>query len=102
MASICDSWNIPYIDLSKIHPPEEISAAIDAVQPKIILSSIECISSPAIQDQINALDVAYVAVDECQVQYQFMKSLRFQPHLTCNYHKISRPHAGSRSDWRMV
>ena len=67
MAAICDTWRIPYVDLSNIHTSEQISSVLEELQPKVILCSIESISNPAIQDQINNLDVAYIAIDECQV-----------------------------------
>ena len=69
MSALCDAWRIPYIDLSSIHSIDQISSAIVEIQPKIILCSIESISNPAIQAQINSLEVAYIAIDECQVTF---------------------------------
>ena len=67
MEEICKSWDIPYLNLSGI-PPQEIEARINTGDPKILLASIEDISNPAIQSQLQSVDVSYVALDEAQVR----------------------------------
>ena len=69
MALVCENWKIPYINLADIRKPDDITQQIEEVQPKIILCSIENISDEAIQRKLQRLNVAYVAVDECQVCY---------------------------------
>ena len=59
-------WGIPFLNLSGI-PPEDITAKIELSNPKIILSSIEDISREEIQSQLQLLKIAYVAIDESQV-----------------------------------
>ena len=66
MAGICDSWDIPYLNLSEINPLE-IQEKIDSEDPKILLASIEDITNPVIQSQIQNVDVSYIALDEAQV-----------------------------------
>ena len=66
MANICSSWNIPYLNLSETQPLQ-IQEKIDSEDPKILLASIEDISNPTIQAQLQNTDVAYVALDEAQV-----------------------------------
>ena len=66
MAGICDSWDIPYLNLSDINPLE-IQEKIDSEDPKILLASIEDITNPVIQSQIQNVDVSYIALDEAQV-----------------------------------
>ena len=66
MAGICDSWDIPYLNLSEINPLE-IQEKIDREDPKILLASIEDITNPVIQSQIQNVDVSYIALDEAQV-----------------------------------
>ena len=66
MASICTTWKIPYLNLSET-PPLEIEAKILATEPKILLASIEDISNPLIQSQLQNVEVSYVALDEAQV-----------------------------------
>ena len=67
MSKICDSWQIPHINLSEIHDPQAISLKLEEVNPKIILCAIEDLNREDIQDVIQLLRVAYVAIDECQV-----------------------------------
>ena len=68
MASLCEAWDIPYLNLSDIPNKSDVESKIEAGDPKIILSSIEDISNPLIQSQLQTLDVSYVAIDEAQVQ----------------------------------
>ena len=67
MAGICEGWGIPYLNLSDITSPAEISVKLAEIDPKIILCSIEAISDHAIQTELQSLDVSYIAIDECQV-----------------------------------
>ena len=67
MAITCQEWSIPYLNLSEVQAPAEIPEKLDEINPKIILSSIESISDPSVQSFLHSLEVAYVAVDECQV-----------------------------------
>ena len=67
MATTCENWDIPYLNLSDIQNPAEIGHKIAELEPKIILSSIEDISNDAIQSQLQTLTVSYIAIDECQV-----------------------------------
>ena len=67
MASICEEWNIPYLNLADVRSPSEISGKLSELAPKVILCSIEAISDPAIQSQLQSLEVGYIAVDESQV-----------------------------------
>ena len=66
MAATCESWEIPYLNLSDINP-STIAEKVATEQPKVLLSSIEDISNCSVQAQLQCLRVAYVAVDECQV-----------------------------------
>ena len=79
MATICQSWEIPYLNISDITNPAEIAAKLEETDPKIILCSIEDISDPRIQSQLQSLNVSYVALDECQVH---LPSLSYYSHLT--------------------
>ena len=67
MATICENWEIPYLNISDITSPAEISSKLEETEPKIILASIEDVSDPAIQGQLQLLQVSYIALDECQV-----------------------------------
>ena len=67
MASICEGWGIPYLNLSDITSPSEICLQLAEIDPKIILCSIEAISDHVIQTELQSLDVSYIAIDECQV-----------------------------------
>ena len=67
MASTCENWDIPYLNLSTIKNPGDISDKLQELEPKIILSSIEDISSSAVQAQLQTLNISYIAIDECQV-----------------------------------
>ena len=67
MARVCELWAIPFINLADIRHPEEITQKVAEVKPKIILCSIQNVSDEAIQRRLQKLNVAYVAVDECQV-----------------------------------
>ena len=68
MASDCDSWDIPYLNLSDIRHPAEIQAKLADLDPKIILASIEDISNPSVQSELQSLTIRYIALDEAQVQ----------------------------------
>ena len=67
MSLVCKKWGIPYINLADARNPDEITKMIEELNPKVILCSIEDVSDEAIQRRLQRLDVAYVAVDECQV-----------------------------------
>ena len=68
MASLCEEWDIPYLDVSTVKTGERIDILLDELQHKVILCSIEAISNSSIQDQLQSLNVAYIAIDECQVK----------------------------------
>ena len=70
MANICERWHIPYLNLSDVTSPSEIASRLRELDPKIILCSIEDISDPNIQSQLQSLMVSYIAMDECQVPKQ--------------------------------
>ena len=61
MAKICDDWNIPYINLSEISKKEDISTIVEEAKPKIILSSIEDISDPIVQNSLQ-LVLNYICI----------------------------------------
>ena len=67
MAQVCTAWKIPFLNLSDAKDPDDIPKMLEELNPRIILSSIEDISSAAIQSKLQLLDVQYVAIDECQV-----------------------------------
>ena len=69
METICTAWNIPFLNLSGVGDPEDISEKLRQLNPKIILASIEDISNAEIQSQLQLLHVTYVAIDECQVSF---------------------------------
>ena len=55
MATICQSWEIPYLNISDITNPAEIAAKLEETDPKIILCSIEDISDPRIQSHLTKI-----------------------------------------------
>ena len=67
MATTCENWDIPYLDLSTIKCPGDIGVKLQELEPKIILSSIEDISNPSVQAQLQSLNISYITIDECQV-----------------------------------
>ena len=67
MTVVCQRWDIPYLNISDVINPVEIASKLEETDPKIILCSIEDISNPAIQAQLQSLEVSYIALDECQV-----------------------------------
>ena len=67
MVAICETWEIPHLNISGVTNPGEIAARLVDTDPKIILCSIEDISDPSIQAQLQSLNVSYVALDEAQV-----------------------------------
>ena len=67
MATTCQEWGIPYLNLSEVQDPAEIPEKLAQINPRVILSSIESISDPNVQRFLQSLEVAYIAVDECQV-----------------------------------
>ena len=67
MASTCEQWQIPYLNLAEVHSPSDIPRKLSEVSPKIVLCSIEAISDPAVQSQLQSINVEYIAVDESQV-----------------------------------
>ena len=78
MAKICDDWNIPYINLSEVSKKEDIASIIEEAKPKIILSSIEDISDPIVQNSLQLVNIKYVALDECQVNIHALKSFKIE------------------------
>ena len=66
MEQVCQSWKIPYLNISGI-PATEIMSSLKSASAKIMIASIESISDVAVQKAIQNLSVNYVAVDECQV-----------------------------------
>ena len=75
MTIVCQRWDIPYLNISDILNPSEIASKLEEADPKIILCSIEDISDPAIQAQLQTLNVSYIALDECQVISYYKLSL---------------------------
>ena len=75
MTIVCQRWDIPYLNISDILNPSEIASKLEEADPKIILCSIEDISDPAIQAQLQTLNVSYIALDECQVFSYYKLSL---------------------------
>ena len=67
MASTCEQWSIPYLNLAEVHAPSDIPQRLSEVAPKVVLCSIEAISDPAVQSQLQSVNVEYIAVDESQV-----------------------------------
>ena len=67
MEKICTDWGIPFLNLSGVTEPENISEMLQHSSPKVILSSIEDISREEIQSQLQLLQITYVAIDESQV-----------------------------------
>ena len=69
MASVCEAWDIPYLNLSNIHNPSDIQTKVVDLDPKIILASIEDISNPSVQSELQGLTIRYIALDEAQVHF---------------------------------
>ena len=67
METICTDWGIPFVNISGITNPEDIPENLNQSSPKVILSSIEDISREEVQTHLQHLQIAYVAIDECQV-----------------------------------
>ena len=67
MSSICEDWEIPYLNISEVRNPAEITTKLQELQPKVIIASIEDIANSSVQSQLQALKISYVALDECQV-----------------------------------
>ena len=42
-------------------------ASLTELKPKVLLSSIEDMNKEDVQAKLHMLDIAYVAIDECQV-----------------------------------
>ena len=70
METICADWGIPFVNISGITNPEDIPEILNQSNPKVILSSIEDISREDIQTHLQLLQIAYVAIDECQVWFE--------------------------------
>ena len=66
MEQICESWKIPFCNISGMKPGD-IIANIKTKDAKILIASIELISDVTVQKALQDLKVNYVAVDECQV-----------------------------------
>ena len=67
MASVCKAWDIPYLNISDVHSTSEIQTKVADLDPKIILASIEDISNPSVQSELQGLAIRYIALDEAQV-----------------------------------
>ena len=67
MENICSAWNIPFLNLSDVSNPDDIPDKLTELKPKILLSSIEDMNKEDVQAKLLMLDIAYVAIDECQV-----------------------------------
>ena len=66
-ANTCESYGIPYLNLSEVNSSAEIGAKLEEIDPKVVICSIEAISDPSVQAQLQSLAVSYIALDECQV-----------------------------------
>ena len=63
MAKVCEAWKIPYINLSSHNANQNIT------EPRVILASIEDLANVTLQKYLLSVkNIAYVAVDECQVR----------------------------------
>ena len=79
METNCIDMGIPFLNISGVGNPENIKEILEQSSPKVILSSIEDISREEIQSQLQLLKIAYVAIDECQVDFQIScSSLRYK------------------------
>ena len=67
MEKICSEWNISCLNISNILSPDEIPVKIDELSPKVILASIEDLDKEDVQAALQMVNMAYVAIDECQV-----------------------------------
>ena len=67
MEKICSEWNISCLNISNILSPDEIPVKIDELSPKVILASIEDLDKEDVQAALQMVNIAYVAIDECQV-----------------------------------
>ena len=68
MTQVCESWGISYLNLAAIDE-KLIGEEIAAVKPKILISSIEKISTPSVQKQLFDLHLEYISLDEAQVRF---------------------------------
>ena len=68
MSKVCISWKIPFLNISEIKL-EELPLKLEEVKPKILLASIEDMNREDVQDKLQLLNIAYVAIDECQVKF---------------------------------
>ena len=66
MCNVCSSWGIKYLNLSTVQE-DTIGEKVNSEQPKIIISSIEKISSSNVQKQLFNVKFDYISVDEAQV-----------------------------------
>lgn len=74
METVCEAWKIPCLNISGVACPQDIPEKLDQIKPKILLASIEDVYREEIQDQLQMLDICYVAVDECQVRNFSLKT----------------------------
>ena len=68
MTGVCESWGISYLNLADIDE-KLIGEQIAAVKPKIVISSIEKISTASVQKQLFDLQLDYISLDEAQVSF---------------------------------
>ena len=68
MTQVCESWGISYLNLAAIDE-KLIGEEIADVKPKILISSIEKISTPSVQKQLFDLHLEYISLDEAQVRF---------------------------------
>ena len=73
MASICEEWDIPYLNLSEVRNHGDITTKLQELEPKVIIASIEDMANSSIQSQIQTLKISYIALDECQVLLNFIQ-----------------------------
>ena len=66
MCNVCSSWGIKYLNLSTVQE-DTIGEKVNSEQPKIIISSIEKISSSTVQKQLFNVKFVYISLDEAQV-----------------------------------
>ena len=67
MCQVCEAWGIQYLNLSAIEE-NSMGVKVAAEKPRILISSIEKISSPTVQKQLFDLKLEYISLDEAQVR----------------------------------
>ena len=67
-----------YVNLTTT-PVDLLEDKLKIVQPHVLLSNVESLTTPNIQRKISRLKVSYIAVDEAQVQIvKYFNILRWQ------------------------